>query len=81
LEYIAKDDPQCANFKKEIEDRIQSQRQAIVEYARNELLKRNELIKDAKAKRKAEHDEIVRTMMGWVSALQESVKNQLAEEA
>ena len=33
LEYISKDDPQCENFKKEIEDRIRNLRQSLVEYA------------------------------------------------
>jgi hypothetical protein len=69
LEYIAKDDPRCEDFKKEVEARNQAQRQAIVDFARNEMLKRNELIKAAKAKRKAEHDEIVRTWRGDLSAL------------
>ena len=34
LEYISKDDPQCENFKKEVEDRICDVRQSLVEYAR-----------------------------------------------
>ncbi len=34
LEYISKDDPQCATFKKEIEDKIRDLRQSLVEYAR-----------------------------------------------
>ena len=33
LEYISKDDPQCAIFKKEIEDRIRKVRQSLVEHA------------------------------------------------
>ena len=33
LEYISKDDPQCENFKKEIEDRILNLRQSLVDYA------------------------------------------------
>ena len=33
MEYISKDDPQCDEFKKEIEDRIRSLRKSLVEYA------------------------------------------------
>lgn len=33
LEYISKDDPKCATFKKEIEDRIRKLRQSLVDYA------------------------------------------------
>ena len=43
--------------------------------------KRNENIKEAKAKRKAEHDEIVRTLRGWLIALADNIKSQLENEA
>ena len=66
MEYISKDDPQCATFKKEVEDRIQSQRQALIASIKGKVRKRNELVKEAKAQRKAEHDEIVRTLRGWL---------------
>lgn len=71
LEYISKDDPQCANFKKDVEARGQAQRQAIVKFAREEMLKRKrkEIVKEAKAQRKAEHDEIVSTLRGWLVAM------------
>ena len=59
LEYISKDDPQCATFKKEIEDRIRDLRQSLVEYARDQMLKRKVFVEGEKAKRKAEHDEFV----------------------
>ena len=35
LEYISKDDPQCADFKKEIEDKIRDTRKMLVEYVRD----------------------------------------------
>ena len=35
LEYISKDDPQCATFKKEIEDKIRDERKMLVEYVRD----------------------------------------------
>ena len=69
LEYIDKDDPKCATFKKEIEDRIQSQRQALLEHVQCGMRKRNEFVKGAKAQRKAEHDEIVRTLHGMIASL------------
>ena len=34
LEYISKDDPQCDEFKKQIEDRRRKLRESLVEYAR-----------------------------------------------
>ena len=81
MEYISKDDPRCEDFKKDVEARSQAQRQALVDFARSEMLKRNELIKEAKAKRKAEHDEIVRTLRSMLASVGESVKNQLESEA
>jgi len=81
LEYVSKDDPQCAAFKKGIEDRIQVQRQSLVECARNAMRERNEFVKEAKAQRKAEHDEIVRTLRGMIASIMESLKNQLEREA
>ena len=33
LEYVSKDDPQCATFKKGLEDRMRDLRQSLVEYA------------------------------------------------
>ena len=59
-------DPQYETFKKEVEDRIQSQRQALIDSIKEKVRKRNELVKEAKAQRKAEHDEIVRTLRGWL---------------
>ena len=35
LEYISKDDPQCDEFKKQIEDRIRDTRKMLVEYVRD----------------------------------------------
>ena len=81
MEYISKDDPQCATFKKEVEDRIQSQRQALIDSIKEKVRKRNELVKEAKAQRKAEHDEIVRTLRGYLSALGENIRTQLESEA
>ena len=48
MEYISKDDPQCDDLKKKIEETIQSQRKAIVEYVQYEMDKRREFIKDVK---------------------------------
>lgn len=62
LEYIPKDAPECTDFKKEVEDRIQSQRKAIVDMIKNRVRERKQLIQDAKKLRKAEHDEIVGTL-------------------
>ena len=81
MEYISKDDPQCETFKKEVEDRIQSQRQALIASIKENVRKRNELVKEAKAQRKAEHDEIVRTLRGWLIALADNIKSQLENEA
>ena len=81
MEYISKDDPQCADFKKEIEDRIRDTRKMLVEYVRDQMRKRNELIQEAKAQRKAEHDETIRTLRGFVASVLESLKTQLECEA
>ena len=62
LEYIPKDATECAGFKKEVEDRIQSQRKAIVDMIKGRVRERKQLIQDAKKLRKAEHDEIVGTL-------------------
>ena len=35
LEYISKDDPQCDEYKKQIEDRIRDTRKMLVEYVRD----------------------------------------------
>ena len=67
LEYISKDDPQCDEFKKQIEDRIRDMRKSLVEFAHNQMLKRKEFVEGEKAKRKAQHDELVRTVRGMVS--------------
>ena len=67
LEYIPKDDPQCATFKKEIEDRILDLRQSLVEYAHDQMLKRKQFVEEGKARRKMEHDEFVRVAKGMVS--------------
>ena len=69
LEYISKGDPQCADFKKEIEVRIQSQRQMVIDVIKNRASERKQLIQDAKAQRKAEHDEIVRTLNAAMEAI------------
>ena len=53
-------------FKKEIEERIQSQRRMLVEYAQHEMDKRREVLKEARAKRKAQHDEIVKELRGMI---------------
>ena len=81
LEYISKDDPQCEKFKKKIEERIQSQRRMLVEYAQYEMNKRREFLKEARAQRKAQHDEIVKELRGMIECAIESLKNQLAYEA
>ena len=62
LEYIPKDATECAGFKKEVEDRIQLQRQMVVDVIKNSVSERKQLIQDAKKLRKAEHDEIVGTL-------------------
>ena len=67
LEYISKDDPQCDEYKKQIEDRIRDTRRMLVEFAHNQMLKRKEFVEGEKAKRKAQHDELVRTVRGMVS--------------
>lgn len=67
LEYISKDDPQCDEFKKQIEDKIRHMRKSLVEYAHNQMLKRKEFVEGEKAKRKAQHDELVRTVRVMVS--------------
>ena len=67
VEYISKDDPQCADFKKALEDRMCDLRQKLVEYTRDQILKRKEFVKEEKARRKKEHDEFVRTARGMVS--------------
>ena len=59
LEYISKDDPQCANFKKELEDKMRDLRKSLVEYVRDYMLKRKEFVEGEKARRKAEHDKFV----------------------
>lgn len=67
VEYISKDDPQCATFKKELEDRIHDMRKSLVEYAHNQMLKRKAYVEGEKAKRKAQHDELVRAVRSMVS--------------
>ena len=52
-----------------LEKRIHAQRQVILEVAKAEMGKRNELIQEAKAKRKAEHDEIVRCLRSAMSSM------------
>ena len=69
LEHVPKDDPQCETFKKEIEDKIQSQRQALLDYVKYEMEKRREAINGAKAQRKAQHDELVRTLRVMIASL------------
>ena len=81
LEYISKDDPQCDEYKRQIEDRIRDTRKMLLEYAHNQMLKRKEFVKEAKARRKAEHDETIRTLRGLVASVLESLKNQLRCEA
>ena len=67
LEYISKDDPQCDEYKKQIEDRIRDTRRMLLEYAHNQMLKRKEFVEGEKAKRKAQHDELVRSVRSMVS--------------
>ena len=81
LQYIAKDAAECASYKKKVEDNIRETRQSLVEMVSDDVRKRNELIKEAKAQRKAEHDELVRTLRGWLAALAQNVKDQLESEA
>ena len=81
LEYISKDDPQCATFKKELEDRRRDLRKSFVEHVREQMRKRKQFVEGEKAQRKAEHDEIVRTLRGYLSALGENIRNQLESEA
>ena len=67
LEYIPKDDPQCADFKKKEEERIRTTRQSLVEYARDQMLKRKQFVESEKAKRKAEHDSLVCAVRSMVA--------------
>ena len=67
MEYISKDDPQCANFKKELEDKMRDLRKSLVEYVRDYMLKRKEFVEGEKAKRKAKHDELVRAVRSMAS--------------
>ncbi len=67
LEYISKDDPQCDEYKKQIEDRIRDMRKSLVEFAHNQMLKRKAYVEGEKAKRKAQHNELVRTVRSMVS--------------
>ena len=67
MEYISKDDPQCDEFKKQIEDKIRDTRRMLLEYAHNQMLKRKEFVEGEKAKRKAQHDEFVRTVRAMVA--------------
>lgn len=81
LEYISKDDPQCDEYKKQIEDRIRDTRKSLVEFAHNQMLKRKEFVEGEKAKRKAQHDELVRAVRSMASCALQSLKEQLQEEA
>lgn len=40
LEYISKGDPQCVDFKKEVEERIQFRRQMVIDMIKNRLNER-----------------------------------------
>ena len=42
-------------------------RKSLVEYAHNQMLKRKAYVEGEKAKRKAQHDELVRAVRGMVS--------------
>ncbi len=53
----------------------------LLEYAHNQMLKRKAYVEGEKAKRKAEHDETIRTLRGMVTSVLESLKNQLRCEA
>lgn len=55
LEYIPRDDPQCNDLKKEIEDGIKAKRQAIVK----KVLGVRRKMRALKTDRKARHDEIM----------------------
>ena len=81
LEYISKDDPQCANFKKELEDKMRDLRKSLVEYVRDYMLKRKEFVEGEKARRKAEHDKFVGYVRSMVACALQSLKEQLQEEA
>ena len=81
MEYISKDDPQCDEFKKEIEDRRRDLRHSFVEYVREQMRKRKQFVEGEKAQRKLEHDEIVRTLRGYLSALVDNIRSQLKSEA
>ena len=81
VEYISKDDPQCEEFKQKMEDRRRDIRKSLVEYAHTQMLKRKEFVEGEKAKRKAQHDELVRSVRSMVSCALESLKEQLQEEA
>ena len=67
VEYISKDDPQCDEYKKEFEDRMRKLRESLVEYAHEQMLKRKAYVEGEKAKRKAEHDELVRAVRSMAS--------------
>ena len=81
LEYISKDDPQCVAFRKQIDDRVRSQRQSRVKHAKDEVQKRMSFVKEAKAQRKAEHDEIMKVLRGMLANAIASLKSQLEQEA
>lgn len=67
MEYISKDDPQCAKYKRILETRIRNVRQSLVEFAHEQMFKRKEFVEGEKAKRKAQHDEFVRVARGLVA--------------
>ena len=69
LEYIPKDAKEGTDFKKKVEDRIQLQRQMVIDVIKNRVSERKQLIQDAKKLRKAEHDEIVRTLNAAMEAI------------
>lgn len=68
-------------MEKQSKERIQEQRRQLVEFAQDKVKQRMAFVKEAKAQRKAEHDEIMKVLRGMLMNAIESLKNQLKEEA
>ena len=60
---------------------VRSQRQSLVKHAKDEVQKRMSFVKEAKAQRKAEHDEIMKVLRGMLANAIASLKSQLEQEA
>ena len=58
---------------------VRSQRQSLVKHAKDEVQKRMSFVKEAKAQRKAEHDEIMKVLRGMLANAIASLKSQLEQ--